>query len=296
MKKIFSLLTLACALIATFTSCKEDTEPRIGVPSEFVLNTPPLASSTYILSSTSSIDLSWSQPDYGLGLVPTYTVEIAKAHAEGESYGDTEWEPLDGTYTQAAVSVPGEAFAMGVCKLFGYDDPSNFDGSPRPIAVRVKSDIANIISNPGMALIYSNPIVLKSVVPYFAVKLPAKLYVIGDVSGWDINNGAMYISEPDNGIGSNIFSGTIEFTADQAANGFRFYTALGSWGDNGMLPSIGANADDGDNAAVTVNDSGVYSGSCVYGKGNWNITNWPGGKMRITIDLNTKKVVFEHVD
>lgn len=296
MKKIFSLLTLACAFITAFTSCKEDTEPRIGVPSEFVLNTPPLASSTYILSSTSSIDLTWSQPDYGLGLVPTYTVEIAKARAEGEAYDNDEWIALDGSYTQAAVAVPGEAFAMGVCKLFGYDDPDNFDGSPRPVAVRVKSDIANIITNPGMALIYSNPIVLKSVVPYFAVKLPAKLYVIGDVSGWDINNGAVYISEPANGIGSNIFSGTIEFTAEQAANGFRFYTALGSWGDNGMLPSVGANADDGDNATVTVNDSGVYSGSCVYGKGNWNITNWPGGKMRITIDLNTKKVAFEHVD
>lgn len=293
MKKIFSLLTLACALITAFTSCKEDTEPRIGVPSEFVLNTPPLASSTYLLSSTSSIDLTWSQPDYGIGLVPTYTVEIARP---AESYSDDDWVALDGTYTQAAVSVPGEAFAMGVCKLFGYDDPSNFDDSPRPIAVRVKSDIANIITNPGMALIYSNPIVLKSVVPYFAVKLPAKLYVIGDVSGWDINNGAVYISEPENGIGSNIFSGTIEFTSEQAANGFRFYTALGSWGDNGMLPSIGANADDGDNATVIVNDEGVYSGSCVYGKGNWNITNWPGGKMRITIDLNSKKVVFEHVD
>ncbi len=175
------------------------------------------------------------------------------------------------------MSVPGEAFALGLCSLFGYDDPSNFDPSPRPVAVRVKSNIANIISDPDMALIYSNVVVLQSVVPYFAVKLPAKLYLIGQPQGWDINNGAMVLSEPDNGIGSNIYSGSFEISADDAASGFRFYTALGSW-------------------AVTVSDSGVYEGACVAGKGNWNITNWPGGTMRITVDLNSMTVVFEHVD
>ncbi len=293
MKKIFSLLSLACLMIAAFTSCKEDTEPRLSAPTEFVLNTPPMAGNTYILSSTSSIDLSWSQPDYGLGLVPTYSVEIAKP---AESYTDTDWVALEGSYTQAAVSVPGEAFALGLCSLFGYDDPSNFDPSPRPVAVRVKSNIANIISDPDMALIYSNVVVLQSVVPYFAVKLPAKLYLIGQPQGWDINNGAMVLSEPDNGIGSNIYSGSFEISADDAASGFRFYTALGSWGDNGVLPSVGAAADDGDNQAVTVSDSGVYAGACVAGKGNWNITNWPGGTMRITVDLNSMTVVFEHVD
>lgn len=287
------MLALACLAVVAFSSCKEDTEPRIGIPNEFVLNTPPMAQATYVLTSTSSIDLSWSQPNYGLGLVPTYTVEIAKA---AESYSDADFIPLEGKYTSASVSVPGEAFAMGICSLYGYDDPSNFDASPRPIAVRVKSDIANIITNPGMALIYSNPIVLESVVPYFAVKLPMKVYVIGQCQGWDINNGELVLSEPDNGIGSNIISGTIEMSADDAASGFRFYTALGSWGDDGAAPSLGAAANDGDNQAVAVNDSGVYEGACVWGKGNWNITNWPGGKMHITIDLNTMNVIFEHVD
>ena len=77
----------------------------------------------------------------------------------------------------------------------------------------------------------------------------------------------MVLSEPDNGIGSNIYSGSFEISADDAASGFRFYTALGSWGDNGVLPSVGAAADDGDNQAVTVSDSGVYEGACVAGKG-----------------------------
>lgn len=293
MKKFLSIISMACLMLVAFSSCKEDTEPRIGIPSEFVLNTPPMASNTYLLSPTSTIDLTWSQPDYGLGLVPTYTVEIAKAE---EASGSDAWIELEGSYTQAAVSIPGEAFALGICSLYGYDDPSNFDDAPRSIAVRVKSDIANIVTNPGMALIYSNPIVLKSVVPYFAVKLPAKLYVIGDVQGWDINSGALVISEPDNGIGSKIYTGNIEITAEQAANGFRLYQSLGSWGNDGEGPSIGAAANDGDNQAVTIDDSGVYEGACVWGKGNWNITNWPGGMMHITVDLNNMTIAFEHVD
>ncbi len=58
-----------------------------------------MAGNTYILSSTSSIDLSWSlQPDYGLGLVPTYSVEIAKP---AESYTDT-----DGWLSKAPIPRP----------------------------------------------------------------------------------------------------------------------------------------------------------------------------------------------
>lgn len=295
MKKILSIISMACLMLVAFSSCKEDTEPRLGIPMKFIVNTPPMAASTYILSPNNGIDLSWSQPDYGIAVVPVYTVEIAKALPEGEAYPDGAFIPLEGNYTSAKVTVPGEAFAMGICQLYGYDDPSNFSAEPRAIAVRVKSEIPNL--QVGQSYIYStNPVILQSVVPYFAVKLPAKLYVIGDVSGWDINNGAIVISEPENGIGSNIYSGTIEISTEQAANGFRFYTALGSWGDNGQAPSLGSAADDGDNKSVTVDGTGLYSGSCTWGKGNWNITNWPGGKMQITVDLNNMTVAFQHVD
>ena len=67
MKKILSIIAIACVMLVSFSSCKEDTEPRIGVPSKFELNTPPLASSTYILTPTSGVELSWSQPDYAFG-------------------------------------------------------------------------------------------------------------------------------------------------------------------------------------------------------------------------------------
>ena len=88
--------------------------------------------------------------------------------------------------------------------------------------------------------------------------------------------------------------GDIEMTAAQAASGFRFYAELGKWGDNGALPSVGSNPNDGDNATVVLED-GKYTGPCVKGKGNWNITNWPGGKMHIEVDMsnvNSMTVTF----
>lgn len=268
------------------TSCKEDTEPRLEKPTEFVLNTPPMADNTYLLSASNGISLSLSQPNYGMGVVPVYTVEIAKSADFAQSVA------VEGSYTSAAFTVPGEAMALAICQLWGYDSRESFDGSARPVYIRAISDIANV----DYARIVSNVIELKSVQPYFAVKLPATIYLIGQPQGWDINNGSMILSEPENGIGSDIYTGTFDISADDAASGFRFYTTLGSWGDNGVLPSIGAAADDGDNQSVSVDDSGSYSGSCVAGKGNWNITNWPGGAMKITVDLKSMKVVFQKAD
>lgn len=87
MKKISYLMALPVLLGACFTSCKEDTQPRLEVPTEFVLNTPAMADQTYIFRADESyqnlndITFTVSQPNYGLGCVPTYTVQLAKSEA-----------------------------------------------------------------------------------------------------------------------------------------------------------------------------------------------------------------------
>lgn len=282
-------MALMFILGATFTSCKEDTQPRLEEPTEFMLNTPPMANETYVLEENdgvaTQIYLTVSQPNYGLGTVTSYQVQLSKTE------GFEVYQSLLTVNTQAQIQCDGYEWSVAQNALNGIttlDDIDKFTGEAEDIYVRVRA----FIPNAEYSSICSNVIKL-TVKPYFAVRAPGKLYVIGDVSGWDINNGAVYISEPDNGIGSHIYSGEIEFTADQAANGFRFYTELGSWGDNGALPSIGSNPNDGDNASITLDENNYYSGDCVNGKGNWNITNWGGGKMKITVDLNAMKVYFE---
>lgn len=275
---------MALALVAgtSLTSCKDDTEPRLEKPTEFVLNTPSMANQTYVLTADNGIDLAVSQPNYGLGVVPNYQTQISFTE-DFAKYAD-----IESLSQQAQIRLNGEELAKAMCKLMGYvsnDTEDLYSGEARKVYFRVHA----FVSNCDYSDITSNVIAL-TVVPFKAVKLPARIYVIGDVSGWDINNGAVYIEE--DAVGSNVFVGTVEFTHDQAAAGFRFYQTLGSWGDNGMLPSIGSNADDGTNANVSL-DGGVYTGACVAGKGNWNITNFDGGKLKLTVNMNTMKVTFE---
>ncbi len=275
---------MALALVAgtSLTSCKDDTEPRLEKPTEFVLNTPSMANQTYVLTADNGIDLAVSQPNYGLGVVPNYQTQISFTE-DFAKYAD-----IESLSQQAQIRLNGEELAQAMCKLMGYvsnDTEDLYSGEARKVYFRVHA----FVSNCDYSDITSNVIAL-TVVPFKAAKLPARIYVIGDVSGWDINNGAVYIEE--DAVGSNVFVGTVEFTHDQAAAGFRFYQTLGSWGDNGMLPSIGSNADDGTDANVSL-DGGVYTGACVAGKGNWNITNFDGGKLKLTVNMNTMKVTFE---
>ena len=275
---------MALALVAgmSLTSCKDDTEPRLEKPTEFVLNTPSMAGQTYVLTADNGIDLAVSQPNYGLGVVANYQTQVSFTE-DFAKYVD-----IESLSQQAQIKLNGEEVAQAMCKLMGYvsnDTESLYSPDARKVYFRVRA----FVNNCDYSDITSNVIAL-TVVPFKAVKLPARIYVIGDVSGWDINNGAVYLEE--DAVGSSVFVGTVEFTHDQATAGFRFYQSLGNWGDNGQLPSIGSNADDGNNANVSLED-GVYTGACVAGKGNWNITNFDGGKLKLTVNMNTMKVTFE---
>lgn len=107
MKKSVILAFMAILLGFTFTSCKEDTQPRLSKPTNFVLNTPPMADQLYVMSATSTINLTVSQPNYGLATTPQYQVEIART-ADGFETG--EYCTLPSTTTDAKIVVGGEEF------------------------------------------------------------------------------------------------------------------------------------------------------------------------------------------
>lgn len=291
MKKISILMAgVAMMLGFGFTSCKTDTQPRLDKPTEFVLNTPPSANNTVILAEDdeqgSTVDLTCSQPNYGVGVVTNYQVQI--------SYGENDW--AEGQYatiytvnTQAKISIKASEFAVAMCELMGVkveEDRDKFQPQSRDVYVRVKAFIPTC----EYSEIYSNVIKMQ-VKPFFAVRVPGKLYVIGKVSGWDINNGAIYLSEPSNDIGSGVYTGHIPMTSDEAKGGFRFYTALGDWEHN----SVGYQVDD--NATTfTFPAGGVFESAAVAGKGSWAFDNWEDGTMIMTVNMsdpNNMSVVFE---
>ena len=73
MKKL-SILFACLVAVLSLNSCKEDTDPQYNNPTEFKLNTPALASQYYELTADGTLDLSWSQPDYG------YAAAAGKRH------------------------------------------------------------------------------------------------------------------------------------------------------------------------------------------------------------------------
>lgn len=235
-------MMLAALFSLTFTSCKEDTQPRLQQPTDFVLNIPPMAENLYELKADGTVEFTVSQADYGLATTPLYQVEVAKSDAE-----DAEWVAVESTTTLAKISCPGEAFAMAVCNAYGYDSNETFSDEVIPVFVRVHSWIPNA----EYSSIYSNVIELKQVKPYFAIKLPRTIYLVGDCQGWSIGDGSWPLIET--AAESNVYEGI--YTIEAGKFQFRFYSALGDWENN----SIGAQDED---ATVDISfTDGVYEAS-----------------------------------
>ena len=84
MKKL-SILFACLVAVLSLNSCKEDTDPQYNEPTKFVLNTPALAAQYYELTEDGTLDLSWSQPDYGYAAAATYKVSVSLLEDFSES-------------------------------------------------------------------------------------------------------------------------------------------------------------------------------------------------------------------
>lgn len=297
MKKIIFLMAAATVAGGMMTSCKEDTQPRLDRPTEFVLNTPPTANEILVLSKEgtegSTVEFTVSQPNYGLGTPTHYEVQTSYTQDFKEMYA------IPTVGTQAKISVSAEDFSVAMNYLSGIremEDESKFTDEPRKVFVRVRAFIPNC----DYSEITSNVISIWAK-PFFAVRVPAKIYLIGtfETPGeWNIDNCTSILDETENGIGSNIYSGVFDVPAGAAS--FRFYSALGDWENN----SIGSGAD-GDNVDIkpfgtaegqTAEADLVVGAAEKEGKGNFSLPEWAGGKLKITVDLNNKKMYLEVVE
>jgi len=322
MKKISLFTLLAVAFGLGLTGCKDDTQPRLEVPTEFVLNTPAMGNQTYIFrddenyQNLNDITFTVSQPNYGLGCTPDYTVQIAKSEADFEAWdaaektGDllednaiagTDELPLaiilETVSSSAQITLPGEVFCAGVNSLYGFD-MDNYNHETVNVAVRVKAELANA----PQSLIWSNPINV-NVSSYIPVKEPGKLYLIGQPTGWDINADKVYLEET--GIGTKIYYGNVFIPAneinvpgkDDVINfQFRFYSALGDWESNAV-----GSQDEDKPLDISFNADDIYEGPVFtgkkkgdkLGKGSWQNNSWTGGNLEITVDLNNMTIKMQ---
>ena len=286
MKKI-SILFACLVAVLSFTSCEADTEPRYNDPTGFTLNTPALAAQYYELTENGTLDLSWSQPDYGYATAATYKVSVSLLEDFSEAM------ELSTEHKLCYAQVSGKEIAEAICKLRGIANEDDYTDEPaRAVYFRVRAYINGIESSE----IVSNVIKLDQVKEYCAIQSPGYIYLIGSVGGWtgpDAGNaGALAewrLFEAADAIGSKIYSATFNMPAGSLT--FRFYTELTGW-DGGA--SVGTQVDD---SPITVDMStGVYGGSLVApGKGSIQVDNWDGSPMKITVDMNVKSVLLEKV-
>lgn len=282
MKKI-SILFACLVAVLSLNSCKEDTDPQYSKPTEFNLNTPALAAQYYELTEEGTLDLSWSQPDYGYAAPASYKVSVSLL----EDFSDAM--ELNTEYKRCYAQIPESEIAEAICKLRGVTSEDDYTDEPaRAVYFRVSAKISGIEDSE----IVSNVIKIDQVKEYCAIQSPGFIYLVGAPSGWtgpDAGAAGHYadfrLFESANAIGSKVYSGIFDIPAGQAM--FRFYTALTGWDAD----SYGSQADD--NPIDCTLDGGVYNGPIVKGKGSFNFPDWAGGKMKITVNMNNMSVIIE---
>ncbi len=282
MKKI-SILFACLVAVLTFNSCKEDTEPQYNNPTKFTLNTPALAAQYYELTEDGTIDLSWSQPNYGYAAPAVYKVSVSLLEDFSENM------ELTSEYKKCYAQIPGSEIAEAICKLRGITSEEEYTDEPaRAVYFRVSAKINGIENSE----ILSNVIKIDQIKEYCAIQSPGFIYLVGAPSGWtgpDAGAAGHYadfrLFESANAIGSKVYTGIFDIPAGQAM--FRFYTALTGWDAD----SYGSQADDSPIDCAL--DGGIYNGPIVKGKGSFNFPDWQGGSMKITVNMNNMSVIVE---
>lgn len=289
MKKLSYFLTAACALMV-FSSCEDKKDPVYHAPTagSFSLYTPAMQDQYIVLKDGNTLELVTSgQPDYGFSGVATYGVQLSMTSDFSDPEKVYDLTPIDAHQSKIALSQFDVAF--GVCALLGLDNLDAFQAMfPNqempymPLYFKANCQLAGVNGS----YIESNVVSYNYIKPYFAVASPDYIYIVGTPSGWTDpvpGNAEFYANwrlwEPDNAIGSKIYSATFDLAA---APMFRFYTELGDWNSN----SYGTQVDDNPIEFPEFTGADSWTHALVAGKGSFSFPNFPGGEVTIIVDMS----------
>ncbi|MCM1076527.1 MAG: SusE domain-containing protein [Bacteroides sp.] len=289
MKQLYILATLAVAAF-TFSSCEADKEPVYYAPdpATFVLNTPPFANQTYILETGGNVELTTSQPDYGVATVTNYSVDVTLDDAFVEESENTQANYITITPnepTQAKINLNAKTLDEAICHLLGINSFAAYPEAglaPVRLTMRAHAWITDVASSQCV----SNNIVLESVQPYNPFpQVPGYVYLAGSSIGWvepSENNASAFDNSrfEETGVGTNIYIGSANISAGK--QWFRIYTELAGWGGTSYGPATDETVVDFTTTATPLPDITLT-------QNNW-ITpdSWAGGDVTFEIDLTDK--------
>ena len=288
------MLFAVCTMLFAACDSDRDDNPKLGpnhTASEFVVNTSAVADQYIQLSPDNTVNLTWSQPNYGVNTPVNYRVQVGLRENGNDKWG----EYLETGFTSCNVNISGEEIAKVLCKLDGFKTEDEYvDMGFREVIMRVAASIQTTSSLLVEGTdIMSNIVSFKHMAAYCNVPSKGTLWVIGSCCGWPepspgnkqtLVDGNWFIMETE--IGSKVFEGVVNMPEGDLT--FRFYSKLTGW-DGG--DSYGFKVED--EATEITLSNGVYSGNGMTGKGSWFIAGFPGGQMKLTVDMNNNTVRFE---
>ena len=188
MKNILKIsLALLCGLVLT-TACSDDNDsnPTFQRPTQFVLNTPSMASSTIDLAHSETLTLYCSQPDYGFPARTIYSVQLATKDDMSDVVD------LKGTYDKTEIAIATSTLASTLTNIMLEQGKTEEDfPMDIPVHLRVKAFAANSVGTMiEGSEIFSNWITLNNVHLLYSlapVTTPEALCVAGNFNGgsWD---------------------------------------------------------------------------------------------------------------
>jgi len=259
MKKlhIFGLMALA---VAGFTSCEADKDPVLQEPTEFKVNTPPFVNQLYDLSPDGVMEVTCSQPNYGLALAPSYNAEVSiypdfGASLPAPSPDDKDPIPYSVIIApndpfSAVMEIPENALAVAICEMRGIVKEEDYTPEPpRALYMRV---IAQIADQPSTRIV-SDVLTFPQVQGYFATNLKELdvLYTPGDSNGWNQEASQWLASYDENKYHGFVYlKGGFKFTSAPNWDGINY----GSTGTDGELSTDGGAG----NLALPADGEGLY--------------------------------------
>lgn len=191
MKHIIKPVLLLMLSVGMFAACADDNDsnPVIGSPSTFTLNTPSYAALPVNLATSTELAFTWSQPDYGFPVAAEYQLEasidgnftISTDEAAADESGATvpNYISLPATFQGGYGTIAAKTLASALNEMgnWGDDIPSQVTLTIRAAATAAKRTI------------YSNTVNI-IVVPTAEVApaWPMFIYEIGNESGWSGNH------------------------------------------------------------------------------------------------------------
>lgn len=264
------------ATMVAFTSCDSDRDsnPELLTPTEFTVNNPAVGDALVDLEKSTSVELTWSQPQFTTMNAPvaaSYQVQVSstgsfttKYNEEAEDNSSADYIVLDDIYNLCKANIPTASIATALQKLNKWDEDQVPAEQKVSMRVRALLQDASMVT---VSEVASNVVTLNTV-PYYVVLTtadPVLWYLIGGDIGdgkwkWDIPSSSLPMQPIKDGVyDKKTGEGETEWVGYLGGNGIKlnlgeadgWKNQVGKDGDNFVLNNGGS----GD---IKVATPGVY--------------------------------------